>query len=124
MKRSKRKKSYNGLNAVLTTASRLSDARWPDLKGFAPMPPAPSHLEMRLPSGEVARCIGESATQEAPGEAPEAQRHVGKIVPKSPQHGSQNRSKIGPKRLQNGSLEASGRLLGSLGHPGGPKTDF
>ena len=74
---------------------------------------------MQLPSGEVARCIGESATQEAPGEAPEAQRHVGKIVPKSPQHGSQNRSKMGPKRLQNGSLEASGRLSCSRKLAGG-----
>ena len=33
------------------------------------MPPAPYSLEKRLPSGEVAKCIGELATQEAP-EAP------------------------------------------------------
>ena len=38
-----------------------------NLKGFAPMSPAPYSLEKRLPSGEVAKCIGELATQEAPG---------------------------------------------------------
>ena len=38
--------------------------------------------------------------------------------------GARNRSKMGRKRLQNGSLEVSGRPWESLGHPGGPKTDF
>ena len=75
------------------------------------MPPAPSHLEMRLPSGEVARCIGESATQEAPGEAPEAQKHVRKWFQDGP--------KMLPKCLQNGSLEASGRYVGPKWHPEG-----
>ena len=81
------------------------------LKGFAPMPPAPSHLEMRLPSGEVARCLGESATQEAPGEAPEAQQHVRKWFQDGP--------KMLPKCLQNGSVEASGRYVGPKWHPEG-----
>ena len=40
-----------------------------NLKGFAPMPPAPYGLEMKLSSGEVARCIGESAIQGIPGVA-------------------------------------------------------
>ena len=43
-------------NAALTTASCLCDARWPDLKGFAPMPPAPCYLEEWWRRGEVVKC--------------------------------------------------------------------
>ena len=75
------------------------------------MPPAPYSLEKRLPSGEVAKCIGELATQEAPGEAPEAQKHVRKWFQDGP--------KMLPKCLQNGSLEASGRYVGPKWHPEG-----
>ena len=31
-------------------------AQWPDLKGFAPMPPAPCYLEERWRRGEVVEC--------------------------------------------------------------------
>ena len=47
--------SLHGCDAALTTASCLSDARWPDPKGFAPMPPAPITLEAWWLRGVVAK---------------------------------------------------------------------
>ena len=45
------------------------------------------------------------------------------LFPKLLQNGSENGSKIGPKRFRNGTLEASGRSWVALAGPRGPKLD-